>query len=32
MKVRYGKEMANHSGPESCSGAREPVAQIRTGA
>jgi hypothetical protein len=23
MKVRYGEEMANHSGPESCGGARE---------
>src|SRR4051812_31575669 len=31
MKVRYGKEMANHSGPESCSDAREGVAEALTG-
>lgn len=31
MKVRYGKEMANHSGPESCSSARECAAEALTG-
>jgi RNA-directed DNA polymerase len=31
MKVRYGKEVASHSGPESCSGAREGVAEALTG-
>jgi RNA-directed DNA polymerase len=31
MKVRYGKEVANHSGPESCSDAREGVAEALTG-
>jgi RNA-directed DNA polymerase len=31
MKVRYGKEMANHSGPESCSDFREEVAEALTG-
>ena len=31
MKVQYGKEMANHSGPESCGGAREGAAEALTG-
>ena len=31
MKVQYGKEVANHSGPESCGGAREGVAEALTG-
>jgi hypothetical protein len=31
MKVRYGKEMANHSGPESCGDSREGVAEALTG-
>ena len=31
MKVRYGKEVANHSGPESCSDAREGVAEALIG-
>ena len=31
MKVRYRKEMANHSGPESCSDFREGVAEALTG-
>ena len=31
MKVRYGKELANHSGPESCGGAREGAAEALTG-
>ena len=31
MKVRYGKEMANHSGPESCGGTREGVTEALTG-
>lgn len=31
MKVRYRKEMANHSGPESCSDFREGVAEALIG-
>ncbi|SRR5712692_4101666 len=31
MKVRYGKEVANHSGPESCGDFREGVAEALTG-
>ena len=31
MKVQYGKEVANHSGPESCGGARESAAEALTG-
>lgn len=31
MKVRYGKEMANHSGPESCGACREGAAEALTG-
>jgi RNA-directed DNA polymerase len=31
MKVQYGKEVANHSGPESCRGAREGAAEALTG-
>ena len=31
MKVQYGKEMANHSGPESCGGTREGAAEALTG-
>jgi RNA-directed DNA polymerase len=31
MKVRYGEEVANHSGPESCGNAREGVAEGLTG-
>jgi RNA-directed DNA polymerase len=31
MKVRYRKEVANHSGPESCSDFREGVAEALTG-
>ena len=31
MKVRYGKEVANHSGPESCGDSREGVAEALTG-
>ena len=31
MKVQYGKEVANHSGPESCGGAREGAAAALTG-
>lgn len=27
MKVRFGKAVANHSWPESCSGAREGAAE-----
>lgn len=30
MKVQYGKEVANHSGPESCGGAREGVSETLT--
>ena len=31
MKVRYGKELANHSGPESCGGHREVSVEALTG-
>ena len=31
MKVRYRKGIANHSGPESCGGAREGVGEALTG-
>ena len=31
MKVQYGKDLANHSGPESCGGAREGAAEALTG-
>ena|SRR5215469_9392654 len=31
MKVQYGKEMANHSGPESCGRAREGATEALTG-
>ena len=31
MKVRYGEEMANHSGPESCGGAREGATEALIG-
>jgi len=31
MKVRYGKDVANHSGPESCRGAREGASEALTG-
>jgi len=31
MQVQYGKEVANHSGPESCGGAREGVTEALTG-
>src|SRR5712692_2801400 len=31
MKVRYGKEVANHSGPESCGDSRKGVAEALTG-
>jgi RNA-directed DNA polymerase len=31
MKVQYGKEMANHSGPESCGGTREGVTEALAG-
>lgn len=31
MKVQYGKEVANHSGPESCEGAREGAVETLTG-
>src|SRR5579864_5152083 len=31
MKVRYRKEIANHSDPESCSDFREGVAEALTG-
>src|ERR1700735_784370 len=31
MKVQYGKEMANHSGPESCGSAREGATEALTG-
>lgn len=31
MKVQYGKDPANHSGPESCGGAREGAAEALTG-
>src|ERR1035438_9661436 len=31
MKVQYGNEMANHSGPESCGGTREGATEALTG-
>lgn len=31
MKVRYGKDRANHSGPESCGGYREVTVEALTG-
>jgi hypothetical protein len=31
MKVRYGEEVANHSGPESCVCAREGAGEVLTG-
>ena len=31
MKVQYGQDLANHSGPESCGGAREGAAEALTG-
>ena len=31
MKVQHGKDPANHSGPESCGGAREGAAEALTG-
>jgi RNA-directed DNA polymerase len=31
MKVQYGKDVANHSGPESCGGAREGAAEALAG-
>jgi hypothetical protein len=31
MKVQYGKDVASHSGPESCGGAREGAAEALTG-
>ena len=31
MKVQHGKDLANHSGPESCGGAREGVAEALAG-
>src|SRR5215831_2762336 len=31
MKVQHGKDLANHSGPESCGDAREGVAEALTG-
>jgi RNA-directed DNA polymerase len=31
MKVQHGKDVASHSGPESCGGAREGVAEALTG-
>jgi RNA-directed DNA polymerase len=31
MKVRYRKDVANHSGPESCGGRREAVTEALTG-
>jgi hypothetical protein len=31
MKVRYGEEVANHSGPEPCRGAREGAAEALAG-
>jgi RNA-directed DNA polymerase len=31
MKVQHGKDVANHSGPESCGGAREGVAEALIG-
>ena len=31
MKVQHGKDLASHSGPESCGGAREGVAEALAG-
>ena len=31
MKVQHGKDFASHSGPESCGGSREGVAEALTG-
>src|SRR5215467_9653015 len=31
MRVRYGKEVANRSGPESCDGCREEAVEALTG-
>src|SRR5580700_10757797 len=31
MKVQHGKDLASHSGPESCGGAREGAAEALTG-
>lgn len=31
MKVQYGKDLANHSGPESCGGTREGAAEALAG-
>jgi len=31
MKVQYGKDVANHCGPESCGNAREGVAEALAG-
>src|SRR5580693_8951608 len=31
MKVRHGKDLASHSGPESCGGVREDAAEALTG-
>ncbi len=31
MKVRYGEEVANHSGPESCVCVREDAGEALTG-
>jgi hypothetical protein len=31
MKVQHGKDVANHSGPESCGGAREGAAEALIG-
>ena len=31
MKVQHGQDLANHSGPESCGGAREGAAEALTG-
>src|SRR5437763_14513901 len=31
MKVQHGKDLANHSGPESCGGAREGAAEALAG-
>src|SRR5215471_9808821 len=31
MKVQYGKDLANHSGPESCGDAREGAAEALIG-
>ena len=31
MRVQHGKDLASHSGPESCGGAREGAAEALTG-